>query len=199
MTAWPLAAGSGCKGLHAMNDRGLERQIESLADFVDRWQRLGGLLWPTRAAAGPADGNADFLRLRRELAQDYEALVEEMDEEVDPDGRLAGVLGAVASVESLAGLARADAEGLEREWEAVYLHLQSTLGRLKARKLQLASVSLLGYYIGHVIRSPLFILLLLGAAMAGAFWLWNFMQPGPDSAIERRGPRPTPPETTQRP
>jgi len=123
----------------------------------------------------------------------------DLEIERHPDDATLRVLAAATSLQRLGEMSEAEARALEAHWNATYVALKAVLGGLKARKLQLASMSGLGYYIRRVLASPLFILLLMGAGVAGALWLWNFAQPSSDNIVERRGPRPTPTESAGKP
>ena len=174
-----------------MRDRRLERQVEALDDFIERWQKLRGIFQSAQQRQPPTEPQeAEFLLLKGELAQDYESLMTETATEREPGDQTAEVLAAAASLQRLNQQDDAELRVLEAAWHRSYLHLQGLLGRLKARKLQLASVSVVGYYIGRVLRNPVVILLLLGAMVAAAMWLVNFTQTGADRLIEPRGPRP---------
>ncbi|MCX7824001.1 MAG: hypothetical protein N2689_00395 [Verrucomicrobiae bacterium] len=183
-----------------MKDRRLEQQVEALDDFLDRWQRFGDYLRRgfQRQPAAPGEEH-EFLTVKGELAQDYEVLMAGFSGERDPQDKTLAVLAEAASLQRLGEMSDAEMRAVEAAWHHSYIELQGLLGRLKARKLQLASVSALGYYIGQVLRSPVFILLLMGIVIAAAVWLWNFTQPSSDNLIEPRGPRPIPSETTPRP
>jgi hypothetical protein len=174
-----------------MRDRRLERQVEALDDFIERWQKLSAIFRRAQQRQSPTgEQEAEFLLLKGELAQDYESLMTETGAEREPGDPTAEVLAAVPSLQRLNELGEAELRVLEAAWHRSYLQMQGLLGRLKARKLQLASVSVVGYYIGRVLRNPVVILLLLGAAVAAAVWLMNFTQDGADRLIEPRGPRP---------
>lgn len=183
-----------------MQDRRLDRQVEALDEFLERWERFRASLQKgfSRAPLAPAD-ESDFLALKGNLAEDHEALIADLEIERDPNDATMRVLAAATSLQRLGEMAAPDARALEAQWNASYVALKAVLGGLKARKLQLASMSGLGYYIRRVLASPLFILLLMGAVAAGALWLWNFSQPSSDNIIERRGPRPTQTESVGKP
>ena len=174
-----------------MKDRRLDQQVEALDDFVDRWQRFGDYL-RRGFQHQPAVPNEEdeFLLVKGELAQDYEVLMASFANERDPQDKTLAVLGAAASLKRLGEISDAEMRVIESAWHHSYIELQGLLGRLKARKLQLASVGALGYYIGRVLRSPVFILLLLGFVTAIVIWLWNFTQSSSENLIEPRGPRP---------
>ncbi len=175
-----------------MRDRRLERQVEALDDFIERWQKLRSLFQRASLRQAPTEEQeAEFLVLKGELAQDYESLVTETASEREPGDQTVEVLAAAASLQRLNELGEAELQVLEAAWHRSYLHLQGWLGRLKARKLQLASISVVSYYIGRVLRNPVVILLLLGMVVAAALWLMNFTQTGADRLIEPRGSRPT--------
>ena len=183
-----------------MQDRRLDRQIEALDEFLERWERFRVSLQKGffRAPLSPTD-EADFLALKGGLAEDHEAMLTELELERDYGDQTLQVLAAASSIERLGQMTEAEARALEGAWNASYVALKSVVGGLKARKLQLASMSGLGYYIRGVLGSPLFILLLLGAVIAGTLWLWNFSQPSSENIIERRGPRPTQTENAGKP
>ncbi|MBI5396159.1 MAG: hypothetical protein HZA91_12755 [Verrucomicrobia bacterium] len=183
-----------------MQDRRLDRQVEALDEFLERWERFRVSLQKgfARAPLAPTD-EADFLALKGGLAEDHEALLADLEMERDPGDQTLQVLAAASSLQRLGQMTEAEARALEAGWNASYVALKSVLGGLKARKLQLASMSGLGYYIRRVLASPAFILLLLGAVVAGTLWLWNFAQPSSDNIIERRGPRPTQTESVGKP
>lgn len=174
-----------------MKDRRLERQIEVLDDFLDRWQKLGRYFQRAeRGQAATEDQEEEFLVSKGEMAQDYQFLMAETGNQREPGDQTVEILGMIMSLRQLNGLGEAEVRALEIAWHHSYIVLQGVLGRLKARKLQLASVNALGYYIGRVLRNPVVILLLLGAMVGAALWLMNFTQTGPEKLIEPRGSRP---------
>lgn len=174
-----------------MKDRRLERQIEVLDDFLDRWQRLGRYFQRAERGQAPTeDQEEEFLVSKGEMAQDYQFLLAETGNQREPGDQTVEILGMIMSLRQLNSLGEAEVRALEIAWHHTYIVLQGLMGRLKARKLQLASVNALGYYIGRVLRNPVVILLLLGAMVAAALWLMNFTQTGPEKLIEPRGPRP---------
>jgi len=174
-----------------MKDRRLERQIEVLDDFLDRWQKLGCYFQRAQRGQAPTEAQEEeFLVLKGEMSQDYQFLMAETAGQREPGDQTVEILAAVVSLQRLNELGEAEVRALETAWHYSYLVLQGLLGRLKARKLQLASVNALGYYIGRVLRNPVVILLLLGAMVAAALWLMNFTQTGPEKLIEPRGSRP---------
>ena len=179
-----------------MRDRRLEQQVEGLDAFLERWAKLGAYLKPHGAAAAREE---DFQRLKSELGQDHGWLLSELELDLGDDDGAERVLGAATSLRQIAELSPTQARVLEQEWVETSHHLQSILGRLKARKLQLASISVVGYYIGGVIRSPLFMLAVIVAVVAGALWFWNFTQTSPEASIERRGVAPTLTENKTKP
>jgi hypothetical protein len=180
-----------------MKDRRLERQIEVLDDFLDRWQRLGRYFQRAERGQAPTeDQEEEFLVLKGEMSQDYQFLMAETAGQREAGDQTVEILGMVTSLRQLNALGEAEVRALELAWHHSYIVLQGLLGKLKARKLQLASVNALGYYIGRVLRNPLVILLLMGAVIAAVLWVMNFTQTGPDKLIEPRGPRPTQTEKT---
>lgn len=182
-----------------MRNSRIERFLVEVDDYRDRWERFRDFLrrgFSKQAAT--AEDDAEFLRLKSELACDYETLLGGLGIDPEPDHAALRSLAAATSLQRLGELDVAEARALETEWHAAYINLQSLSGRLKALKLQLASTSAVGYYLARVLRSPVFVLLLLGAMITAGLWYWNFIQPSSDNAIESRGPRPTL-ETTIKP
>lgn len=175
-----------------MKDRRLERQIEVLDDFLDRWQKLGSYFQRAQDGRKPTEQQEEeFLVLKGAMSQDYEFLMTGTGGQREQGDQTVEILAAVASLHRLNEIDESQVRALETAWHYSYIVLQGLLGRLKARKLQLASVNALGYYIGRVLRNPVVILLLMGAVVAAVLWLMNFTQTGPDKLIEPRGPRPT--------
>ena len=175
-----------------MRDRRLEREVETLDDFLERWQKLGCYFQRAQLGRAPTEAEEEqFLVLKGEMAQDYQFLMTATGNQREPGDQTVEILGVVVSLRRLNELGEAEVRALEMAWHHSYIVLQGLLGRLKARKLQLASVSAVGYYIGRVLRNPVVILLLLGTMIASVLWWMNFTQTGPDRLIEPRGPRPT--------
>jgi hypothetical protein len=174
-----------------MKDRRLERQIEVMEDFLDRWEKLGTYFHRAEDGRKPTEVEEDeFLVLKGALSQDYEFLMQATGGQREQGDQTVEILATVAALRRLNEIEESQVRALETAWHYSYIVLQGLLGRLKARKLQLASVNALGYYIGRVLRNPVVILLLMGAVIAAVLWLMNFTQTGPDKLLEPRGPRP---------
>ncbi|MBI5817490.1 MAG: hypothetical protein HZA88_00720 [Verrucomicrobia bacterium] len=180
-----------------MRDRRLDRQIETLDDFLERWQKLGSYFQRAERGRAPTEiEEEEFLVLKGEMAQDYQFLMTGTGNQREPGDQTLEILGMIMSLRRLNALGEAEVHALEIAWHHTYMVLQGLLGRLKAHKLQLASVNVVGYYIGCVLRNPVVILLLMGGVVAAVLWLMNLTQTGSDKLIEPRGPRPTQMEKT---
>jgi hypothetical protein len=168
-----------------MRDRRLEKNIDRLEAFIERWKALSQHLEKGfQGSDFTAAEETEFLELKSAIAQDYELLLTTLGSEADRDERPLRLLNAVPSLHSTRELGEGMTRKLGTDWHSVYLGLQALLGRLKGRRAQLAAVSSVRVGFRRVFSNPLVIVLVAALAMYGAYALALWIIP---RVIELRG------------
>ncbi|HUI07755.1 MAG TPA: hypothetical protein VL486_12200 [Verrucomicrobiae bacterium] len=153
-----------------MRDRNLERNVQRVEAFVDRWKELSQFL--DRGFKGGEFKNeeeAAFLELKSRIAQEHELLTVTLGPEAERDDRGLRLLNSVPSLSAFKDLPEGMSKKLATEWHTTYMGLQALLGRLRGRQAQLARVSTFRVAVQHVFGNPLVILLVMIAAAYGVY------------------------------
>ncbi len=115
------------------------------------------------------DEEAGFLELKSAIAQNYELLMTTLGREAERSERALRLLNTVPSLQSIGELEEGANRRLTAEWHGTYLALQSMLGRLKGRKLQLAAQSSVRHGMRRVFAHPVMIFMVVLAAGYGVY------------------------------
>jgi len=153
-----------------MRDRNLERNIQRIEQFVERWKELSQFL--DRGFKGDqfaAAEEAAFLDLKSRIAQEHELLMVTLGSEVERDDRALRLLNSVPSLSSFKDLAEGMSKKIANEWHNTYLAQQALLGRLRGRQAQLRNISTFRMAFQRVFANPLVILLVMAAAAYGVY------------------------------
>jgi|NGEPerStandDraft_6_1074524.scaffolds.fasta_scaffold110146_2 hypothetical protein len=153
-----------------MRDRNLEKNIQRVEAFVERWKELSQFL--DRGFKGDqftGEEEGAFLELKSRIAQEHELLMVTLGTEAERDDRALRLLHSVSSLSSFKDLAEGMSKRLATEWHNTYLAQQALLGRLRGRQIQLKGVSTLRLATRRVFSNPLMILLVMIAASYGVY------------------------------
>src|ERR1043166_6740085 len=156
-----------------MRDRNLERNINRVEAFVERWKQLSQFL--DRGFQGESfspEEVAAFMDLKSAIAQDHELVVTTLASG-ERDDRALKLLNAVPSLHSFKELPDGMAKKVAADWHNSYISLQALLGRLRGRQTQLAQISTLSIAFKRVFGHPLVILFVSAAA---AYGIYKFAQ-----------------------
>ena len=152
-----------------MKDKQLEKNIQKLEAFLETWKQFNHYL--QRAFRGETFTDEDedaFLDLKSVIAQEYETVLMSLAPDVERDEKALRILVDTPSLRSIKDASEGMARRVEAEWHATFIKLQTALGRLKGRRIQLASVSTAGVVFGRMLRNPiaiLFIMFVVGSAI----------------------------------
>jgi hypothetical protein len=153
-----------------MRDRNLEKNIQRIEAFVDRWKQLSQFL--DRGFQGhdfkPEEEGA-FLELKSQIAQEHEVLMTTLGPTVDRDDKALRLLNTVPSLQAFKELPEGMGKKIATEWHNTFISFQALLGRLKGRQTQLAGVSSVRYALRRVFGNPLVIILVAAAACYGVY------------------------------
>jgi len=164
-----------------MKDKQLEKNIQNLEAFLETWKQFNHYL--QRAFRGETFTDEDeeqFLDLKSVIAQEYETLMMSLAPDVERDEKALRILVDAPSLRSIRDSSEGMARRVEAEWHATFIRLQTALGRLKGRRIQLASVSTVGVIFGQVLRNPLAILVIMaiiGFALYEVFLAADIFKP----------------------
>jgi hypothetical protein len=153
-----------------MRDRNLEKNIERVEAFVERWKQLSQFL--DRGFKGEnftGDEEAAFLELKSRIAQEHELLATTLNAEGLREDKALRLLNTVPSMQGFKELPEGMAKKVANEWHGEFISLQGLLGRLKGRKVQLAGISSFRVGAKSVLGNPLVILLVMLAAAYGVY------------------------------
>ena len=155
-----------------MRDRNLEKNIQRIEAFVERWKELSQFL--DRGFKGDqftGEEEAAFLDLKSRIAQEHELLMITLGSETERDDRALRLLNSVTSLSSFKDLPEGMSKKIANEWHNTYLARQALLGRLRGRQVQLRGVSTVRMAFQRVFANPLVILLVMAAAAYGVYRL----------------------------
>lgn len=153
-----------------MRDRNLEKNIERVEAFVERWKELSQFLDRGFKGESFADNEeAAFLELKSAIAQEHELLMTTLNSEASRDDRALRLLNIVTSMQGFKELPEAMAKKVANEWHSEFISLQALLGRLKGRRAQLAGISSVRIGFRSVLGNPLVILFVMLAAAYGVY------------------------------
>jgi hypothetical protein len=153
-----------------MRDRNLEKNIQRIEAFVERWKELSQFL--DRGFKGDkfaGEEEAAFLDLKSRIAQEHELLMVTLGSEAERDDRALRLLNSVPSLASFKDLPEGMSKKIANEWHNAYLARQALLGRLRGRRAQLRGVSTFRMGFRRVFGNPLVILLVMIAAAYGVY------------------------------
>lgn len=169
-----------------MRDRNVEKNIERIEAFIERWKALSSFL--DRGFKGDTFGDdeeAAFLDLKSTIAQEHEQMIITLGSASERDDKALRLLHSVPSLSAFKELPEGMAKKITSEWHSTFLSLQALLGRLKGRKTQLASISSLTIGPKQVFANPLVILLVAVAALYGVYKFADEMIPKIKQAVEQ--------------
>lgn len=167
-----------------MRDRQLEKNIARVEGFIDEWKQLSQYL--DRGFQGEPLSDEDevgFLELKSRLAQHYEVMSTTLGADAERTDRTLRLLNLVPSLQSISEMEEGANRRLTAEWHSTYLGLQSLLGKLKGRRLQLATVNSFRLGMRHVFGHPLVIILV---ALAAGYGVYRFAEDTIPKLIELR-------------
>ncbi|MSR64617.1 MAG: hypothetical protein EXS18_02420 [Verrucomicrobiae bacterium] len=152
-----------------MKDKQLEKNIQKLEAFLETWKQFNHYLQRSFRGETFTDEDEDaFLDLKSTIAQEYETVMMALAPEVEKDEKTLRILIDAPSLRSIRDASEGMSRRVESEWHTTFIKLQTSLGRLKAKRIQLASVSSIGVVTGRVMQNPiviLFIIVVIGAAI----------------------------------
>lgn len=153
-----------------MRDRNLERNVQRVEAFVERWKQLSQFL--DRGFQGQdfkPEEEAAFLDLKSQIAQEHEILIITLGSAVDRDEKALRLLHTVPSLQSFKELNEAMARKMASEWHDKFISFQALLGRLRGRQVQLAAISSFRYAARRVFGNPAVIVLIVAATCYGVY------------------------------
>lgn len=151
-----------------MKDKQLEKNIQKLEAFLETWKQFNQYL--QRAFRGETFTDEDedaFLDLKSTIAQEYETVMMALAPDVEKDEKALRILIDAPSLRSVRDASEGMARRVEAEWHSTFIKLQTALGRLKGKRIQLASVNAVGVALGRVLQNPIVILFIIVVAGIG--------------------------------
>lgn len=153
-----------------MRDRNLEKNIERVEAFVERWKQFSQFL--DRGFKGESfanDEEAAFLELKSAIAQEHELLMTTLNSESSRDDKALRLLNTVPSMQGFKELPENMGKKLANDWHSEFISLQALLGRLRGRQAQLAAISIWRVGFKNVLANPFVILFVMLAAAYGVY------------------------------
>ena len=140
-----------------MRDKELETKLRLLTLQLDNWKKLHDLITYGLDKAKPiisAEQERQFTDIRSHLLQETEFVFKQLNLLGELSGKAMNVLQRASSVRGVRDLTNEEVRRLEAEWNGVFTKLGVMQGQLKARRKQLASLTVLNYYFQRVFRRP---------------------------------------------
>jgi hypothetical protein len=140
-----------------MRDKELETKLRLLTLQLDSWKKLHDLITYGLDKAKPiisAEQERQFTEIRAHLLQETEYVFSQLKMLGELSGKAMNVLQRASSVRGVRDLTNDEVRRLESEWNGVFTKLGVMQGQLKARRKELASLSLLKYYLQRFVRRP---------------------------------------------
>ena len=132
-----------------MRDKELETKLRIITLQLDSWKKLHDFITYGLDKAKPiisADQERQFTEVRSCLLQETEFVFKELDILGELSGKAMNVLQRISSIRGVRDLTNEEVRRLEAEWNGVFTKLGVRQGQLKARRKQLAALSLWKYY-----------------------------------------------------
>lgn len=113
------------------------------------------------AKAFTEEDEEQFLDLKSVIAQEYESVMISLAPEIEKDEKALRILVDAPLLRSVRDSSEGIARRVEAEWHTTFIKLQTALGRLKAKRMQLASVSAVGVITNRVLHNPVVIMFII--------------------------------------
>ena len=140
-----------------MKDKELETQLRVLTLQLDSWKKLHDFITYGLDKAKPiisAEQERQFTEVRAHLLQETEFVFRGLNMLSELSGKAMNVLNRASSIRGVRELANDEIRRLEAEWNGVFTKLGVKQGQLKARRKELAGLSIFRYYFQQVVRRP---------------------------------------------
>jgi hypothetical protein len=136
-----------------MRDKELETKLRLLTLQSDNWKKLHDFITYGLDKAKPiisAEQERQFTEVRAHLLQETEYVFNNLNILGELSGKAMNVLQRASSVRGVRELTNDETRRLETEWNGVFTKLGVVQGQLKARRKDLASQTVLKYYVDRV-------------------------------------------------
>ncbi len=132
-----------------MKDKGLERKIALLIEFIDEWIGFRDFLkGALRDGKISAEEERKFLEIKSLIARKYQGLGQTLGEEFSPDNRVTEIISQAVSLEGMAGTSGMKFAKIENDWHQSYIRLNEFLGGLESQRDQIAKISRASIFFG---------------------------------------------------
>ena len=140
-----------------MRDKGLETKLRLLTLQLDNWKKLHDFITYGLDKAKPiisAEQERQFTEVRADLLQETAYAFNALSILSELSGKAMNVLQRASSIRGVRDLANDEIRRLEAEWNGVFTKLGVVQGQLKANRKQLASQTIIRYFLGRFLRRP---------------------------------------------
>ena len=138
-----------------MRSKELETKLRLLTLQLESWKKLHDLITYGLDKAKPiisAEQERQFTDTRANLLQETEYVFKQLNMLGELSGKAMNVLQRASSVRGVRDLTNDEVRRLETEWNGVFTKLGVVQGQLKAQRKDLASQTVLKYYLNRVLR-----------------------------------------------
>lgn len=136
-----------------MRDKDLETKLRLLTLQLDNWKKLHDFITYGLDKAKPiisAEQERQFTEIRAHLLQETEYVFNALNILGELSGKAMNVLQRACSIRGVRELTNDEIRRLETEWNGVFTKLGVVQGQLKGRRKDLASQTVLKYYLDRV-------------------------------------------------
>lgn len=140
-----------------MRDNKLETQLRLVGLQLDNWKKLHDLITYGLDKAKPiisSEQERQFTELRANLLQEIEYVLRELNLLAEASGKAMSVLQRGVSIRGVRELTNDEIRRLETDWNSVFTKLGLVQGQLKARRKQLAELTIFDHYLARLFRRP---------------------------------------------
>jgi len=132
-----------------MRDKKVDSKLRLVGLQLDNWKKLHDLITYGLDKAKPiisSEQERQFTEIRSNLLQETDYILRELNVVVEVSGKAMSVLQRGVSVRGVRDLTNDEIRRLETDWNSVFTKLGLMQGQLKAKRKELAELSLFEYY-----------------------------------------------------
>ena len=155
-----------------MRDKVLQRRIGNLQELIELWGNFREMIDAVKKGASFDDeNNREFLNVKSSIARKFQAVADGFEKRTFPEDEITDVLSQVVSLEQVKKMSSFTGDQFENTWHRVYIAMNKILGHLENERDALMRVSWLGFGMGKMLKSKLFIFLVIIGFISGAVFM----------------------------
>ena len=155
-----------------MRDKVLQRRIGNLQELIELWGNFREMIDAVKKGASfDGENNREFLNVKSSIARKFQAVADGFEKRTFPEDEITDVLSQVVSLEQVKKMSSFTGDQFENTWHRVYIAMNKILGHLENERDALTRVSWLGFSTRKLLKSKLFIFLVIMGFISGAVFM----------------------------